>query len=447
VLGKTLGVPLFQEQAMRVAIEGAGFTPNEADQLRRAMATFKHAGGVSAFREKLISGMRERHYPQDFAERIFKQLEGFGSYGFPESHAASFAKIAYASSWMKCHHPDVFCAALLNAQPMGFYAPAQIVRDARQHGVEVRPVDINASRWDCTLEAVEGSKLHAVRLGLRMVRGLANKPGATIVAVRGDKAYASIEELQRRSGVAVAALERLADADAFRAALGLSRREAIWAIRALSDAPLPLFAAAESGAEILPEPAVALRPMTAGREVVEDYAAMGLTLRRHPVAFLRVDLAAQAIVSCAAAVGARDGRWVRTAGLILVRQRPGTSSGVIFITIEDETGVANLVVWPKIYERYRRIVLTARMIAARGRIQREGEVVHLIVEELRDLSELLRSVGEREDGFSLPHGRGDQVTHGGRPDSRETLGRKPRTLLIPDRKREAGIRPATRDFH
>ena len=452
VLGKTLGVPLFQEQAMRVAIEGAGFTPSEADQLRRAMATFKHTGGVGAFREKLVNGMLERGYRRDFAERTFKQLEGFGSYGFPESHAASFAKIAYASSWMKCHHPDVFCAALLNAQPMGFYAPAQIVRDARQHGIEVRPVDVNASRWDCTLEAVNGSERHAVRLGLRMVKGLANKDGATLVAARGDKTYASVEELQRRSTVPAAALERLADADAFRPALGLSRRAAIWAIRALRDEPLPLFAAAARVEETLPElaePVVALRPMNAGREVVEDYAALGFTLRRHPAGFLRADLAAQQIASCAAAMGARDGRWISTAGLVLVRQRPGSASGVIFITIEDETGIANLVVWPKIFERYRRIVLTARMIAVKGRIQREGEVVHLIAQELHDLSALLRGVGEREDGFPLPHGRGDQVTHGGGPDSRERLGRKPRDIFIRDLRlrREAGIKPATRDFH
>ena len=452
VLGKTLGVPLFQEQAMRVAIEGAGFTPSEADQLRRAMATFKHTGGVSAFREKLVNGMLERGYARDFAERTFKQLEGFGSYGFPESHAASFAKIAYASSWMKCHHPDVFCAALLNAQPMGFYAPAQIVRDARQHGVEIRPVDVNASRWDCTPEAVDGSKYHAVRLGLRLVKGLANKDGAALVAARGDRAYRSIEELQRRSDVPAAALERLADADAFRPALGLSRREAIWAIRALRDEPLPLFAAAARAEEILPEltePAVALRPMTTGREVVEDYGAVGFTLRRHPVAFLRADLAAQKIASCAQAIETRDGRWTMTAGLVLVRQRPGSASGVIFVTIEDETGIANLVVWPKIFERFRRIVLSARMIAVKGRIQREGEVVHLVAQELRDLSELLRSVGSREEEFPLPHGRGDQVTHGGGPDSREMPGRKPRDIFIPDLRlrRDSGIKPATRDFH
>src|SRR6185312_16324336 len=290
-----------------------------------------------------------------------------------------------------------------NAQPMGFYAPAQIVRDARQHGVEIRPVDVNASRWDCTPEAVDGSKYHAVRLGLRLVKGLANKDGAALVAARGDRAYRSIEELQRRSDVPAAALER--------------------------------FAAAARAEEILPEltePAVALRPMTTGREVVEDYGAVGFTLRRHPVAFLRADLAAQKIASCAQAIETRDGRWTMTAGLVLVRQRPGSASGVIFVTIEDETGIANLVVWPKIFERFRRIVLSARMIAVKGRIQREGEVVHLVAQELRDLSELLRSVGNREEEFPLPHGRGDQVTHGGGPDSREMPGRKPRDIFIPD---------------
>ena len=244
VLGKTLGVPLFQEQAMRVAIECAGFTPGEADQLRRAMATFKHTGGVSQFGAKLIAGMVKNGYEREFAEKTFKQLEGFGSYGFPESHAASFALIAYASSWLKCHHPDVFCAALLNAQPMGFYAPAQIVRDARDHGVDVRPVCVNASRWDCTLEPTDTDDRFAVRLGLRMVRGLANADAATIVTARADQPFASVDDLWRRAGVPAASLVELAEADAFQPALSLARREALWAIKALRDEPLPLFAAA-----------------------------------------------------------------------------------------------------------------------------------------------------------------------------------------------------------
>ncbi len=450
VLGKTLGVPLFQEQAMRVAIECAGFTPSEADQLRRSMATFKHTGGVSKFRDKLVNGMVARGYTQEFAEKTFAQLEGFGSYGFPESHAASFALIAYASSWMKCWHPDVFLAAILNAQPMGFYAPAQLVRDARQHRVDVRPIDVNASRWDCTLEPVAGTDRHAVRLGLRLARGLANKDGAAIVTARADAPFASVDDLWRRAGVPVAALERLADADAFQPALGLARREAVWAIRALRDEPLPLFAAAAARAAApiaeVTEPAVALRPMTAGREVVEDYSSVGLTLRRHPVAFLRSDLAAQGVVCCADAMGARDGRWLRTAGIILVRQRPGSASGVIFVTIEDETAVANLVIWPKVFEKQRRIVLGSGMLAVKGRVQREGEVVHIIAHELTDLSALLRSVGDRDAPFVVPHDSGDQVTHGGGPDPRETLGRKPRDIYIPDLRGSPEIKVPTRDF-
>jgi len=450
VLGKTLGVPLFQEQAMRVAIECAGFTPSEADQLRRSMATFKHTGGVSKFRDKLVNGMVARGYKQEFAEKTFAQLEGFGSYGFPESHAASFALIAYASSWMKCWHPDVFLAAILNAQPMGFYAPAQLVRDARQHRVDVRPIDVNASRWDCTLEPVAGTDRHAVRLGLRLARGLVNKDGAAIVTARADTPFASVDDLWRRAGVPIAALERLADADAFQPALGLARREAVWTIRALRDEPLPLFAAASARtaapiAEVT-EPAVALRPMTAGREVVEDYSSVGLTLRRHPVAFLRSDLAAQGVVCCADAMGARDGSWLRTAGIILVRQRPGSASGVIFVTIEDETAVANLVIWPKVFEKQRRIVLGSGMLAVKGRVQREGEVVHIVAHELTDLSALLRSVGDRDAPFMVPHGRGDQVTHGGGPDPREALGRKPRDIYIPDLRGGPEIKVPTRDF-
>ena len=383
VLGKTLGVPLFQEQAMRVAIECAGFTPGEADMLRKSMATFKHTGGVSAFEEKLVSGMVANGYDEDFAQRTFKQLEGFGSYGFPESHAASFALIAYASAWLKCWHPDVFCAALLNSQPMGFYAPAQIVRDARDHGVEIRPVCINASRWDCTLEPTEDDTRFAVRLGLRRVKGLANADAATITAARGDRPFASIDDLWKRAGVPVAALTRIAEADGFRAAFGLARREALWAIKALRDEPLPLFAAAAAredgaGAECN-EPPVALRPMTAGREVVEDYGHLGLSLRSHPVAFLRANLSRRRIVTCRQAMEERDGRWLEAAGIVLVRQRPGSAKGVMFITLEDETGIANLVVWPKVFEANRRTVLSARMMAVRGRIQREGDVVRRVI--------------------------------------------------------------------
>ncbi len=448
VLGKTLGVPLFQEQAMRVAIECAGFTPSEADQVRRAMATFKHTGGVNHFKDKLIAGMVDRGYTPDFAARTFAQLEGFGSYGFPESHAASFALIAYASSWMKCWHPDVFLAAILNAQPMGFYAPAQLVRDACQHGVEVRSIDVNASHWDCTLESLEATDRHAVRLGLRMVRGLTNKDGTALVAARADKPFASIDDLWRRSNAPVAALEKLANAGAFRPSLGLERREAIWAIRALRDEPLPLFAVASARTaqpiSEVDEPAVALRPMGAGRDVVEDYETIGLTLRQHPVAFLRLDLAAKHIVTCAEAGRARDGRWLTTAGLVLVRQRPGSASGVLFVTIEDETGIANLVIWPKVFEKQRRLILSAGMIAVKGRVQREGEVVHVVAHELTDLSELLHSVGDREQPFSVPHSNYDKSKHG--PDPRDTSSRKAQEIYIPDLRLGSGIKIPTRDF-
>ncbi|WP_116654694.1 error-prone DNA polymerase [Pelagibacterium sediminicola] len=400
VLGKTLGVPLFQEQAMRVAIECAGFTPGEADLLRKSMATFKHTGGVSKFRDKLITGMVANGYEQDFSERTFRQLEGFGSYGFPESHAASFALIAYASAWLKCWHPDAFCVALLNSQPMGFYAPAQIVRDARDHGVELRPICANASRWDCTLEPTGNEARFAVRLGLRMVKGLANAHAAAIVAARADQPFASVEDLWRRAGVPVAALVHIAEADGFRPPFGLARREALWAIKGLRDEELPLFAAASAreGQTVseISEPSIALRPMAAGREVVADYSHTGLSLRRHPISFLREDLRKRRMVSCAEAMGARDRRWLETAGIVLVRQRPGSAKGVMFITIEDETGITNVVVWQKVFAQYWRVILSSSMIAVRGRVQREGEVVHLVVHRIVDLSRDLASVGQRD---------------------------------------------------
>jgi len=423
VLGKTLGVPLFQEQAMRVAIECAGFTPGEADMLRKSMATFKFTGGVSLFKDKLIDGMVANGYERDFAEGTFKQLEGFGSYGFPESHAASFALIAYASSWLKCWHPDAFCAALLNAQPMGFYAPAQIVRDAQTHGVEIRPVCVNSSRWDCTLEPTRDEDRFAVRLGLRLVKGLANVQGARLVTTRFKLPFLSIDDLWRRAALPSSTLVQLAEADAFRPGLGLARRKALWVIKGLRNAPMPLFtAAANREQKIVPEvvePVVALRPMMAGSEVVEDYSHIGLTLRDHPVSFLRADLSKRKIVTCSDAMRTRDGRWIEAAGLVLVRQRPGSAKGVMFITIEDESGIANLVVWPKVFELNRRTILSAGMIAVRGRIQREGEVVHLVVQRLTDLSGELASIGDREIAFPLPHGRGDEFHQGSSsPDPR-----------------------------
>ncbi|NTZ93025.1 error-prone DNA polymerase [Agrobacterium tumefaciens] len=455
VLGKTLGVPLFQEQAMRVAIECAGFSPGKADQLRRAMATFKNVGTISKFRQDLIDGMVVRGYEQEFAERIFKQLEGFGSYGFPESHAASFALIAYASSWLKCHHPDIFCTAILNSQPMGFYAPAQIVRDARDHGVEVRPVCVNNSRFDCTLEPTgkkngKGEERYAVRLGLRMVKGLSNDHAAKIVAGRQDRPFASVDDLWRRAGVPAAALVCLAEADAFLPSLSLARREALWAIKALRDEPLPLFAAAaireNAVIEELQEPSVELRPMTDGGEVVQDYGHVGLTLREHPMTFLRHDLSRRRIVTCAEAVRVRDGTWLETAGLVLVRQRPGSAKGVIFMTLEDETGIVNAVLWVKTFEKYRRVVLSAGMVGIYGKIQREGEVVHLVAHRLTDLSQALASVGERNHAFPLPHGRGDEFHHGMPPDDHRVIRKRPPPADHDDDAVER-IKVISRNFH
>jgi error-prone DNA polymerase len=442
VLWRTLGVPLFQEQAMKVAIVGAGFTPAEADALRRSMATFKFTGGVSHFHDKMINGMIANGYTRDFAERTFKQIEGFGSYGFPESHAASFAKIAYASSWMKCHHPDVFCAALLNAQPMGFYAPAQIVRDAREHGVEVRAPCINESRWDCTLEAPPGKYL-PLRLGLRMVRGLSNVDAGRIIAARAELPFASIDDVWRRSGVPVAALEKLADADAF-ASLGVDRRQALWQVRGLGHAPLPLFAAADARER---EPAVALRPMSDGKEVVEDYRSIQLSLRAHPLAFLRPELERRGIVRCSDLSRIKDGRKVEVAGIILVRQRPG-STNVTFVTIEDETGIANAIIWQQKFEAQRRIVLSSAMISVRGTLQREGEVIHIITDRLEDMTPLLHSVGE----MHFPHrpGPGDGATHPGSPDPRHWENRVRDHYHPPFRvagKPDTVIEVKSRDFH
>ena len=317
---------------------------------------------------------------------------------------------------MKHHHPDVFCASLLNAQPMGFYAPAQIVRDAQQHGVEVRPVCINASRWDCTLEE-NGRERRAVRLGLRQVRGLANLHAASILAARGEQPFASIEDVWRRAQVPRVAIERLAEADAF-TGIGDDRRQGLWQVRGLGDAPLPLFAAADAReTSFRPEanePDIALRPMTDGREVVEDYRSLQLSLRAHPLAFLREELTKRQMMPCADLLHIKDGRRVEVAGIILVRQKPGSAKGVLFITIEDETGVAQGILWPDRFEAQRRTVLSSAMVSLRGTLQKEGEVIHIIVEKVTDHTALLDGVGS----LSFPHrpGRGDGATHPGSPD-------------------------------
>ncbi len=396
VLHKTLGVPLFQEQAMKVAMVGAGFTAEEADQLRRAMAAFRRTGQVRLFHDKFIAGMTANGCDPAFAERCFQQIEGFGEYGFPESHAASFARLVYVSAWIKRHHPAIFAAALLNSQPMGFYAPAQIVRDAREHGVTVLPPDVNLSGWDC---AVEGSSV--LRLGLRLIKGFTEAHADALVLSRAG-GYRDPYDLWRRARLPVAALEKLARADAFRS-VGLDRRAALWAVRALGDTPLPLFARLDG--PMAEEPEAPLPAMALGEHVVMDYTSLSLSLKAHPLSLLRDGL--PGITPAERLARTRDGRRLTTAGLVLVRQRPGSAEGVVFITLEDETGVANLVVMPDAFETFRRPIMTARLMAATGRVQNHEGVVHLRVESLLDLTHRLSELtGEdRPAAGPFPKGR------------------------------------------
>lgn len=386
ILKRTLGVPLFQEQAMQIAIDAAGFTPAEADELRRSMATFKGVGTVTKFEQKLIRGMTTRGYTEEFARRIFKQLEGFGSYGFPESHAVSFALLVYVSSWIKCYHPDVFATALLNSMPMGFYQPAQIVIDAKKHGVEVRPVDVNHSSWDNSLEEKAGNH-HAVRLGFRQVKGIREEDIQVLVSARTEN-YTSIHAL-RDAGVTHTVLEKLADADAFRS-LGLDRRKALWEVSALHDRPVALFAGQPS--ESAHETQITLPEMSIPEHVVHDYASTSLSLKAHPVSFVREKLELLHIVPTNDLGAMNDGAPVKVAGLVLVRQRPGTASGICFITIEDETGCANLVVFADLFEKFRKEILQSRLLMVEGKLQREGEVIHVIVKRCYNLTGLLRQL-------------------------------------------------------
>ncbi|HEY0441723.1 MAG TPA: error-prone DNA polymerase [Xanthobacteraceae bacterium] len=473
ILKRTLGVPLFQEQAMKIAIDAGGFTPGEADKLRRAMATFKRTGTIGTFRDKMINGMTAKGYEREFAERCFSQIEGFGEYGFPESHAASFALLVYASAWLKCRYPDVFAAALLNSQPMGFYAPAQIVRDVREHGVEVRPVDINRSDYDYTLEhgpraarrvhamhqAMQGDirAEHAMRMGFRAIKGI-SQDDAELILARRIMAYTSVSDLWQRTGLSPRVLERLADADAF-GSLGLTRRQALWAVKALGRAgdqdALPLFTSPQAPGEREPppaalietlphpdalpaggesgrstargkieastsgfsEPPVALPAMPLGEEVVNDYRFLSLSLRAHPAAFLRADLARLRIMPNEQLRTTKAGTRVRVSGLVTIRQRPGSAQGVIFMTIEDESGIANIIVWPKVFERFRMVVMGARYVAATGRMQEEKGVIHVVAERLEDLTPLLARLTEdlppvealaRADAVKRPHSENRQ---------------------------------------
>jgi error-prone DNA polymerase len=390
ILGRTLGVPLFQEQAMEIAIVAAGFTPSEADELRRSMATFKAKGKVTDFRKKLIDGMTAKGYKKEFAERVFKQLEGFGSYGFPESHAVSFALLVYVSSWIKCYYPDIFAAALLNSQPMGFYQPAQIISDARKHGVTVKAVDINYSNWDCSLEAKEG-KYHVLRLGLRQVKGLREEDMQLLMAAR-DTGYNRIPQLLD-AGVSLSALERLADADAFRS-IGLDRRKALWEVAALSDHLTGLFAGQPMDDTV--EKTIQLPEMDLSEHVIEDYRTLSLSLKAHPVSFAREKLARLNVIPTCELANCKDGMYVKVAGLVLVRQRPGTASGICFITIEDETGTSNLVVFQNLFNQYRKEIVHCRLLMVEGKVQKEGEVIHVVVRKCYDLSALLLPVGNTE---------------------------------------------------
>jgi error-prone DNA polymerase len=419
VLQRTLGVPLFQEQAMQIASTAAKFTPDEADGLRRAMATFRHNGNVHLFRDKFIDGMTTRGYERAFAEKCFGQIEGFGEYGFPESHAASFALLVYASAWIKCRYPDVFCAAIVNSQPMGFYQPAQLVRDARQHDVEIRPADVNFSDWDCTLEQGADGR-HAVRLGFRLIHGLNEDELKKLIAVRGN-GFSSIERLAAIAGISRFAIERLAEANAFRS-LGFDRRAALWAARRLdaigarpprrpdaAEDALPLLTRHLSD-ELFPEPAVTLPEMALSEHVVEDYVTTGLSLKEHPVRFFRERLAALGAIRNAELRDyphptlppkrREEDAVVTVAGLVLVRQRPGTAKGVIFMTLEDETDIANIIVWPKAFEKNRRTVMTARFLVVRGRLQRAGLVIHVVAESFFDLSAELPRLRNGGDLFS-----------------------------------------------
>lgn len=409
ILGRTLGVPLFQEQAMEIAIVAAGFSPDQADGLRRSMATFKAKGKVSEYERMLVEGMMERGYEEEFARRVFRQLEGFGSYGFPESHAASFALLVYISSWIKCYYPDIFATALLNSQPMGFYSPAQIVIDAQKHGVDVRAVDVNHSCWDNTMEEQSGG-YRAVRLGFRQVKGLNEEHMELLVSSR-KQPFRSVNELLA-SGIPLSALERLAEADAFRS-MGLDRRQALWEVSALGDNPVGLFDGADS--ESTHEEEVDLPQITAKEHVFQDYSSTSLSLKAHPVSFAREQLDMLRVTPCGKLGDMRDGMLIKVCGLITVRQRPGTAKGVLFVTIEDETGFANLVIWGKTFEMFRKIILQSKMLMVVGKLQIEGEVIHVIAESCHNMNSLLRvDVEARDIGSVHKPARADEKDGGAR---------------------------------
>jgi error-prone DNA polymerase len=423
VLQKTLGVPLFQEQAMRLAVVAAGFTPGEADQLRRAMGAWRRPGVIDEFRRKLIDGMQANGFSQEYAEAIFHQIRGFGDYGFPESHAASFALLVYVSCWLKYHHQAAFTAALLNSQPMGFYAPAQLIRNARDHGVEVRPVDVNHSNWDCTLEKTEAqtptrcasedrsgispvlarasggcdpesNRNVALRLGMRLLRGMSQEQGETIEQTRVDGPFHSMEAFTRRTGLSRAVATRLAKAGAFKS-FGLNRRDALWHALGQDKKELPLFDALPAASD----EATALPEMQPVEEMLADYRNLGMTLGKHPIGFLRPALDEMKIARAEDLRVLPKDRPVAVAGVVLVRQRPGTAKGITFVTLEDETGVANLIIRPDVWKRFRNVALRANILLVRGRLQREGRVIHVLTSYLEDLSGRLSELAAKSRNF------------------------------------------------
>lgn len=403
ILGRTLGVPLFQEQAMKIAIVAAGFSPTEADELRRAMATFKAKGKVSYFQQKLISGMVAKGYTPEYAGRVFRQLEGFGSYGFPESHAVSFALLVYVSSWIKCYYPDVFACALLNSMPMGFYQPAQIVIDAQKHGVKMLPVDVNHSDWDNKLEEKDG-KYYALRLGFRQVRSLREEDMKVLIAGRKKK-YTSVLQM-REIGMTEAVLERLADADAFRS-LGLDRRNALWHVSAKDHQRHGLIQTDKKD-----ETDITLPDMSLSEHVIQDYASTSLSIKAHPVSFIRDELKQLNVLRASDLANAKPGSIVKTAGLILVRQRPGTASGICFVTLEDETGTSNLVVFRQMFDKYRKEIVQSKLLLVEGELQREGEVIHVIVRRCHNASRLLGKLALTSDDqlSNTPRSRSDETS-------------------------------------
>ncbi len=466
ILERTLGVPIFQEQAMKIALDAAKFSSAEANRLRKAMATFRSRGMVDELQDMMVGRMVDRGYDPDFAERCFNQIRGFGEYGFPESHAASFAHLVYVSSWLKCHFPAAFAAALLNSQPMGFYAPAQIVRDAREHGVEVLPADVNTSAWDCTLEKLRRASddyedevkgradSHiALRLGLRQIDGLPEHLAAQLVAAREEGGlFRDVAELRERAGLSPAHIERLASADAF-TSLQLSRRQALWDARSLIAGPdLPLFRAAAERDEGAERTRTRLPQMPLSEEVVADYQTTRLSLKAHPMAFLRPQLAERGFVRACDLRERKFRSMVHVAGVVLIRQRPGSAKGVCFITLEDETGVINLVVWPDLKEKQRRVVMGARLMEVRGRVEYDDEVIHVIAHHMTDASDTLYALSD--DMLNSPVARADHVnsplTSRKTPSEKEAINPRDMIDQLPGQTghpRNHRIIPKSRDFH